>query len=565
MLQRFSPLLIAILALTAVFGSPIRPAMAQGDDENRWNDAPLLVNPALGNPLEQDFRNPDTLKKTGKPSAAQGRFSDGSLPPNRDTANSKTASTTGRQPIVQTSAAEQPTASSAATPGSIWNAPSADADQGASWPFAATQVTPSSAMVEQQTAAHSNTPAVSHASPQAALSGNYAPGGMMNADPSQAAYALAMQQQMLAAGGIAPYPLPAGPTLDPGAAYAQAPYPGAYGMPFAAGYAPPYAAPYGYDPYGAASPYAYHPSMNMADPYLMARQQQMGGMPPRGGNGMGDEAAARRSPVPTSDEENVEDEDKVWSMDDLMPLKVSSPLAKTLWTGAGYLSPFTGADGPDKGVGMPLKMRSWTDRPYYFGGFFGYLSGSDLMNGSVILNNGEEVISRNVRIRQEDGGYGGLILGWNFHNYWGLEGRLHFTSLNLKYDYDDPELLIDRPAGSNQMTTCDVSVHYYPLGNSRWRPFFKYGLGLTSMSFTHYDGTDKTATTMAMPIGFGLKYWWNERMTIHAEVIDNIIFGVDGTKTQDNWGLSFGMTWSFGRNKSHRPTAYWPYTPSGCR
>ncbi|MDR3108375.1 MAG: hypothetical protein LBU65_01630, partial [Planctomycetaceae bacterium] len=138
-------------------------------------------------------------------------------------------------------------------------------------------------------------------------------------------------------------------------------------------------------------------------------------------------------------------------------------------------------------------------------------------------------------------------------------------SYNLKYDYSTPTPLTNAPTGSNQLTTLDVSVHYYPLGNSRWRPFFKYGLGLTGMSFTDFNGAKKTVSTMSMPVGIGVKYWWNEKIAVHADLIDNIVFGADGVKSQNNWGLTFGMTYALGNNRNLRPTNFWPYTPSGSR
>lgn len=252
-----------------------------------------------------------------------------------------------------------------------------------------------------------------------------------------------------------------------------------------------------------------------------------------------------------------------WSSKRLLPVKVSSPLAETLWSGVKTMSVFNTPTGPDRGVGRPLANRSWLDRPYYGGLFVGTMRGSELVSGMI---------------DQKSGGNGGLLLGYNFNEYWGLEGRFHVASPDIRETargrqaYEDLYREINElPADANvpplttrshDLTILDFSVHYYPLGNAKWRPFFKYGLGISRGSFVDTYGVKRTAESMAMPIGFGLRYWWNERIAIQADIVDNIIFSEGITKTQNNWTFAIGISYAFGTGKKRRPVPYWPYTPS---
>jgi hypothetical protein len=259
----------------------------------------------------------------------------------------------------------------------------------------------------------------------------------------------------------------------------------------------------------------------------------------------------------SSDKETAESQ---WTMKQLMPIQVSSPLGHTLLSGAKTLSPFCTPTGPNRGVGQPLLNRSWLDHPYYFGGYCGWISGSQLVSGLI---------------DQKSGGSGGLILGYNLNEYWGLESRINFASIDIRETAAGAEMFrtwyiaqfpnTPIPAlttRTNQISAADIAVHYYPLGNAKWRPFFKYGLGLGRESFVDTFGQKRRADTVTMPLGAGLRYWWNENLAIQADLIDNVVFSSGITKTQSNFAFCVGLTYSFGTSKKKRPTEYWPYTPS---
>ena len=257
-------------------------------------------------------------------------------------------------------------------------------------------------------------------------------------------------------------------------------------------------------------------------------------------------------------EEAKKQADANWTLNNLMPVRVTSPLGETLLVCAKTVSPFSSPTGPDKGVGMPLVSKSWLDHPYYFGGFVGQISGSELVS---------------KMINQKNGGHGGLIFGYNFNDYWGLESRLHFSAIDIRdteYAKDVVEGMLDPGAGvvplwttrTNELTVLDAAVHYYPLGNAKWRPYFRYGLGFGRQKFVNSFGYQNTSDIVTMPLGIGLRYWWNERLAIQADLTDNMIFASGIAKTQNNVACTIGLTYAFGTGRRVSPTHYWPFTPS---
>ncbi|MGL4595799.1 MAG: outer membrane beta-barrel protein, partial [Thermoguttaceae bacterium] len=256
------------------------------------------------------------------------------------------------------------------------------------------------------------------------------------------------------------------------------------------------------------------------------------------------ESEAEREKSQIDQENAKKEETDSFGLKNLMPLQVKSPLGETVWSGLKIISPFNTPTGPDRGVGMPLANRSWLDRPYYVGGFIGSIWGSQLVSNMI---------------DQKSGGMGGLIFGYNMSEYWGLESRLHFSSIEIKETAEGERIFKEffpnavLTTRSNQLSVFDVSVHYYPLGNAKFRPYFKYGLGFARENFVDTLGTSRKTNTLAMPIGVGLRYWWNERLAFHGDIIDNLIFAGDVTKTQNNWAFTVGLTYSFGTSKTRRP------------
>jgi len=63
-------------------------------------------------------------------------------------------------------------------------------------------------------------------------------------------------------------------------------------------------------------------------------------------------------------------------------------------------------------------------------------------------------------------------------------------------------------------------------------------------------------------LGVGVRYWWNERLALQADLIDNVVFSSGIAKTQNNFAFTIGLTYSFGSGKKKHPVHYWPATPS---
>ena len=250
--------------------------------------------------------------------------------------------------------------------------------------------------------------------------------------------------------------------------------------------------------------------------------------------------------------------DANWTLNNMMPVRVTSPLGETMLACAKTISPFSSPTGPDKGVGMPLVSKSWLDHPYYFGGFVGQISGSQLVS---------------KMINQKNGGHGGLIFGYNFNDYWGLESRLHFSAIDIRdteYARDVVEGMLNPNSGvvpiwttrTNELTVLDAAVHYYPLGNAKWRPYFRYGLGFGRQKFVNSFGYTNRSDVVTMPLGIGMRYWWSERLAIQADLTDNVIFASGIAKTQNNVACTIGLTYAFGSSRRVVPVHYWPATPS---
>ena len=325
----------------------------------------------------------------------------------------------------------------------------------------------------------------------------------------------------------------------PQAPYAYNPYAGnPYAYQQQAGTA--YINPYGYGPYGYPNvPGAYWgPTGFTPNPYATYAQMSYQGYPGYPGY----------PPYGYRPVSQAGDDEK------------SDSLSSTTWETLGYFNPLKSPKGPNRGVGGPLMMRSWRDRPYYLGAFGGIMSGGELVSGLV---------------EQDNGGTGGIIFGWYADNYWGLESRLHFAGLPGKNTAQGQEAYeqwyqsqskstFTPPSSSrnNAISMFDVSVHYYPLGNAKWRPFLKLGLGTVNQQFRDMYGEKHNYNSFMVPWGIGLKYWWNERIALQMELTDNVLFAVEEAKTQNNVALTVGLNFPLGKIKRKDPVIYWPMMPS---
>jgi hypothetical protein len=199
---------------------------------------------------------------------------------------------------------------------------------------------------------------------------------------------------------------------------------------------------------------------------------------------------------------------------------------------------FTHTDPNDpfrhQGVGRPLIGTSWLNRPVYVGIFLGGLLADDLISGHVESNNSF---------------FFGGRLGWDFDHYWGLEGRYAFSRPQI--NDGDGNTLRD----PSRDYFIDVSLAYYPWGDSQWRPFISGGLGLQTFRF-HDDQDERVhQSLLSMPIGVGIKYYHSPFHTLRLEAYDNIAFGDGRLKTMQNFTIAAGVEFRFGG----RPVSYFPW------
>lgn len=199
---------------------------------------------------------------------------------------------------------------------------------------------------------------------------------------------------------------------------------------------------------------------------------------------------------------------------------------------------FTHTDPNDpfrhQGVGRPLVGTSWLNRPVFVGAFLGGLLADDLIGGHVESNNSFFLGGR---------------LGWDFDHYWGLEGRYAFSRPQIN-DGDGNTL-----SDPSRNYFIDVSLAYYPWGDSQWRPFITGGLGLQTFRFHDDAGERVHQSLLSLPIGVGIKFYHSPFHTLRLEAYDNIAFGDGRLKTMQNFTIAAGVEFRFGG----RPVSYFPW------
>jgi hypothetical protein len=187
------------------------------------------------------------------------------------------------------------------------------------------------------------------------------------------------------------------------------------------------------------------------------------------------------------------------------------------------------------GLGTPLQGTSWRNRPLYAGWFVGGVWGDPLTE----------------TVDQGDDLFGGYRLGWDFDHYWGTELRLAWANVDL----------IGVPASQSQTaghTYYDINLLYYPLGDSRWRPYAGVGLGGANFRFDDESGQHLDETLFQLPLQIGVKYMYRKWLAVRFDLTDNLAFGGDSLDTMHNLSLSSGVEVHFGGSRR----SYFPWNPS---
>jgi len=201
-----------------------------------------------------------------------------------------------------------------------------------------------------------------------------------------------------------------------------------------------------------------------------------------------------------------------------------------------------------RGIPAPLVRQSWGHRPWSLGVLFGFIEGDALIDDWVY---------------QDNGVIGGFRIGWDHQNYWGLEMRFAWASLDTYNGWRAeqaagyPNAQAIYPGGSNDMFFWDTCVMWYPTGDTRWRPYFSAGLGLAAVDFADALGTQWTETSFALPLTLGLKYRCTDCVALRLEATENLIFGSRPMGFFENLSVTGGVEWRFGGSRR----AYWPWNP----
>ena len=190
--------------------------------------------------------------------------------------------------------------------------------------------------------------------------------------------------------------------------------------------------------------------------------------------------------------------------------------------------------GPHVGRGLPLRGTSWMNRPYHVDWFLGTFFGDELIDG---------------RVDQDNVLLSGIRLGWDFDYYWGLEWRFGWSDPSVEYGADEST------SSNGSIFITDISVVYYPWGDSRVRPYGLWGLGFARYEFVNDLESNDIYTLVSMPIGGGVQFQHTKWLVWRIEALDNIAFGADGMSSQHSASLTIGMELRVGS----QPQSYWPW------
>ena len=197
-----------------------------------------------------------------------------------------------------------------------------------------------------------------------------------------------------------------------------------------------------------------------------------------------------------------------------------------------HFDPRTKADRATLGDGEPLLGRGWRNQPFSITTFAGATAGGPLISGHV---------------NQQPSFYGGLNFGWDYDDRWGVEKRLGFGAMDLT---DGDHRSISKTGLS---VTGEYRLMYYPLGDTRWRPFVTAGLGWSDFYFNDDRGASHLDTTVMIPFGLGVKYLYTERIAAHVDMIDEVNFGTGPLSTFHYVALTAGVEFRYGKRLLRMP------------
>ncbi|HVA47134.1 MAG TPA: outer membrane beta-barrel protein [Pirellulales bacterium] len=216
----------------------------------------------------------------------------------------------------------------------------------------------------------------------------------------------------------------------------------------------------------------------------------------------------------------------------------ASPLRRFIWNHAPegvvpYWGPRTPDYRKDFGFGRPLPPgNGWRSQPFSISGFAGATNG-----GPLIRNHVDELPSA----------YAGANFGWDYDHFWGIEKRLGFGALNLTNG------LHQRLPQTGLSVTGEYRVMFYPLGDTRWRPFLTTGIGWSDFYFYDDFHHRHINTLLSFPFGVGLKYHWSDHWALRIDLMDELTLSSAQTSTFNYVALTAGLEFRYGKRLLNMP------------
>ena len=194
-----------------------------------------------------------------------------------------------------------------------------------------------------------------------------------------------------------------------------------------------------------------------------------------------------------------------------------------------WIGPRTPPSRRARTIGQPLIGTSWRERPVSFGFVMGGLEGTSLESGHV----------------QQDGpGFLlGVDAGWDYDYYWGIEKRLNYAALQIS----DPDGQHHRGATA---LFGEYRINYYPLGDTRWRPYIFFGPGVADFFYTNQQGESLHRDQFLLAYGLGLKYLWTLNVAGRIEILDDYTIGTWSMSSMHNVSINAGLEMRFGEGNA---------------
>ena len=194
-------------------------------------------------------------------------------------------------------------------------------------------------------------------------------------------------------------------------------------------------------------------------------------------------------------------------------------------------------DGRTYGSHQAMRGTSWLNRPYYVG----------ISSGGFFMTQGVQ-----DNVRNDNDLFAALQIGWDWDYFWALEFRLGRAQPEM-VNKVQPTV-----ARNDALLITDLSLVYYPAGDTVVRPYLRVGVGWTDFDFPTDTGARVEVSPFTMPFGLGIKWPVRRWLAARVELLDNLAFADSAVNTHHNFTLVLGLEYRLGA----KPKSYWPWHPN---